>query len=77
MGLDHGVYCVGCCWLLFVLLVAVGLASLPWMGLITLIVCAEKLLPGRKAITASVAVLLVGSGLLTLARPELLTLMSG
>ena len=77
MGIDHGVYCVGCCWVLFVLLVAVGLASLPWMGLITLIVCAEKLLPGGKAITASIAVFLVGSGLLTLARPELLTVMRG
>ena len=77
MGLDHGVYCVGCCWVLFVLLVAVGLASLPWMGLITLIVCAEKLLPGGRAITASIAVFLVGSGLLTLARPELLTVMRG
>jgi predicted metal-binding membrane protein len=77
MGVDHGVYCVGCCWLLFVLLVAVGLASLPWMGLITLIVCLEKLLPGGRAISAGIAVFLVGSGLLTLARPELLTPMRG
>jgi predicted metal-binding membrane protein len=74
MGLEHGRYCVGCCWLLFVLLVAVGLASLPWMGLITLIIIAEKLLPGAKAVTVAVAALLFGLGMLTLARPDLLAL---
>ncbi len=74
MGVDHGVYCVGCCWVLFGLLVVVGLASLPWMGLITLIVCAEKLLPGGRTVTLSVAGILVALGLLALARPDLLAL---
>jgi predicted metal-binding membrane protein len=74
MGVDHGVYCVGCCWALFVLLVVVGLASLPWMGLITLIVCAEKLLPRGRLVTSVVAASLLGFGLLGLARPELLAL---
>jgi predicted metal-binding membrane protein len=72
MGVDHGVYCVGCCWVLFVLLVVVGLASLPWMGLITLIVCAEKLLPRGRLITVAVAAVLLSLGVLTLARPDLL-----
>lgn len=71
MGVDHGVYCVGCCWALFALLVLVGLASLPWMGLITLIVCAEKLLPHGRPVTLGVAGLLVAFGLLTLAHPGL------
>ena len=71
MGVDHGVYCVGCCWVLFVLLVVVGLASLPWMGLITLIICAEKLLPYGRPVTLAIAVLLCALGLLTLVRPDL------
>ena len=71
MGVDHGVYCVGCCWALFALLVLVGLASLHWMGLITLIVCAEKLLPYGRPVTLGVAGLLVALGLLTLANPGL------
>jgi predicted metal-binding membrane protein len=74
MGVDHGVYCVGCYWALFVLPVAVGLASLAWMGLISLIICAEKLLPRRRLVTSVVAVSLLGFGLLGLARPELLAL---
>jgi predicted metal-binding membrane protein len=72
MGAEHGVYCVGCCWALFLLLVTVGLASLPWMGLITLIVFAEKLLPRARWVTPGVTGLLVVLGLLTLARPDLL-----
>lgn len=72
MGIEHGVYCVGCCWVLFALLVVVGLSSLPWMGLITLIVLAEKLLPRGRAVTPAVAGLLAALGVLTLARPELL-----
>jgi predicted metal-binding membrane protein len=77
MGLDHGVYCVGCCWALFALLVLVGLASLPWMGLITLIVCAEKLLPHSRPVTLGVAGLLVILGVLALIRPDLLALTTG
>ena len=71
MGVDHGVYCVGCCWALFALLVLVGMASLPWMGLITLIVCAEKLLPYGRPVTLGVAGILVALGLLALANPGL------
>ena len=70
MGADHGVYCVGCCWALFVLLVVVGLASLPWMGLITLIVCAEKLLPHGRPVTLGIASLLFALGMTTLAPPR-------
>src|SRR5439155_1281386 len=51
MGATHGVYCVGCCWVLFLLLLVVGLSSLPWMGLITLIILAEKLLPRGHLVT--------------------------
>jgi len=77
MGAEHGVYCVGCCWVLFVLLVVVGLSSLPWMGLITLIVCAEKLLPYGRPVTLGIAGLLCALGLLTLINPNLLTPMMG
>jgi predicted metal-binding membrane protein len=63
---------VGCCWVLFLLLVVVGLSSLPWMGLITIIVCAEKLLPYGRPVTLAVAGLLFALGLLALARPDLL-----
>jgi predicted metal-binding membrane protein len=77
MGLDHGVYCVGCCWMLFLLLVVVGLSNILWMGLTTLVVCAEKLLPHGRLVTLGVAGILCALGLLMLARPGLLTPMTG
>jgi predicted metal-binding membrane protein len=77
MGAEHGVYCVGCCWVLMILLVTVGLASLPWMGLITLIIFAEKLLPRGRLVRTIVAASLLGLSLLTLIRPDLLQPMAG
>jgi predicted metal-binding membrane protein len=46
MGLRHGLYCFGCCWALFAVLVAAGVMSVAWMLLLTLVVFIEKL-PSR------------------------------
>jgi predicted metal-binding membrane protein len=45
MGLLHGTYCIGCCWLLMALLFVGGVMNLAWIALLTLMVAAEKLLP--------------------------------
>jgi predicted metal-binding membrane protein len=72
MGLVHGLYCLGCCWALFAVLVAAGIMSLAWMLLLTLVVFAEKVLPmGRRAaygVGAAFLVLgiLVGSAKVTM-----------
>jgi len=46
MGLIHGAFCVGCCWMLMVLLFVGGVMNLAWIAALTLLVAAEKLLPG-------------------------------
>lgn len=46
MGLEHGAWCVGCCWLLMSLMLAVGAMDLLWIAALALLVFAEKLLPG-------------------------------
>lgn len=46
LGLIHGAYCIGCCWLLMALLFVVGVMNLPWVAALTVLVAAEKLLPG-------------------------------
>ena len=43
MGLYHGVYCLGCCWAYFLLMVALGWMNLLWMGLFAGIIFAEKM----------------------------------
>jgi predicted metal-binding membrane protein len=45
MGLEHGAYCLGCCWLLMGLLFFGGVMSLLWIAGITLFVLLEKVLP--------------------------------
>ncbi len=44
MGLRHGVYCVGCCWLLFVILFPLGMMNIAVLALVTLLIFAEKAL---------------------------------
>jgi hypothetical protein len=45
MGLLHGAYCLGCCWLLFVILFPLGIMNLGAMAAVTLLIFAEKTLP--------------------------------
>ena len=46
LGLLHGAYCIGCCWLLMALLFVGGVMNLLWVAGLTLLVAAEKMLPG-------------------------------
>ncbi len=43
MGLDHASYCLGCCWLLMLVLFVAGAMSLLWMGVFSLLILGEKL----------------------------------
>jgi predicted metal-binding membrane protein len=45
LGVEHGAYCVGCCWALMGLLIIAGSMSLAWVVAIALVVAGEKLLP--------------------------------
>lgn len=50
MGLEHGIYCVGCCWFLMALLFVGGVMNLFWIVGLAIFVLVEKLLPaGRHA----------------------------
>ena len=46
MGARHGFFCLGCCWLLMVLLFVSGVMNLLWVALLAVLVLAEKLAPG-------------------------------
>ncbi|RWE30249.1 DUF2182 domain-containing protein [Mesorhizobium sp.] len=66
MGLTHGLYCLGCCWLLFVALFPLGMMHIAAMAVVTLLVFAEKTLPagGRIAKVSGIALLLYGATVL-------------
>jgi predicted metal-binding membrane protein len=44
-GIEHGGFCVGCCWALMAALFALGVMSIGWMLLIAAVIAIEKLLP--------------------------------
>jgi predicted metal-binding membrane protein len=59
LGLRHGIYCVGCCWSLMLLMFAVGLGSLVWMLVLAIVMGIEKNLSwGRRMAQPAGAVLL-------------------
>jgi predicted metal-binding membrane protein len=64
IGVEHGAYCVGCCWTLMAVLVLVGAMALAWVAVIALAVAAEKLLPQGEALVRVVGVALVTGGIL-------------
>jgi predicted metal-binding membrane protein len=45
LGLLHGTYCVGCCWVLMALLFVVGVMNVLWIALLAMLVLVEKLTP--------------------------------
>jgi predicted metal-binding membrane protein len=67
MGLHHGLYCVGCCWVLMALLFVFGVMNLLWIAALALFVLFEKVVPWGEALSRATAVLLAGAGVLVIA----------
>jgi predicted metal-binding membrane protein len=64
IGLAHGVFCVGCCWALMLVMFVVGMGNLGWMLLLAALMAAEKNLPGGRRIAAPVGLGLLAWGAL-------------
>jgi predicted metal-binding membrane protein len=75
MGLEHGVYCLGCCWLLFVILFPLGMMNVAAMAAITLLIFAEKSLPAARRLGGAAALALIAYGVLVLFVPSALPTM--
>jgi predicted metal-binding membrane protein len=70
MGFRHGLVCVGCCWALMAVMFAVGVMSLSWMALLTVLMFAEKMLPHGKKLTAPVGIFLAVMGIWIAVAPD-------
>ena len=62
MGVEHGAWCVGCCWALMAALFALGVMSVGWMAFVAALIAIEKLVPWRAAANRGIAGLLVALG---------------
>lgn len=73
MGVRHGLFCLGCCWALMAVLVAVGTMNLAWMAALALLIVVEKNAPVGERVGTVAAAALAGVGVLLLIRPDTLT----
>jgi predicted metal-binding membrane protein len=59
LGARHGVFCLGCCWALMLLMFALGVAHLPGMLVLGAVMAAEKSMPWGRRLVAPVGVVFV------------------
>jgi predicted metal-binding membrane protein len=67
LGILHGAYCVGCCWLLMALLYVGGVMNLAWIGALSILVLLEKALPSGQWIRRGAGTALIAWSVATLA----------
>jgi predicted metal-binding membrane protein len=63
LGAHHGLFCLGCCWSLMLLMFAVGVGNLGWMLALAAVMGVEKNISWGKKISAPLGVFLLGWGL--------------
>jgi predicted metal-binding membrane protein len=62
LGLRHGAYCVGCCWVLMALLFVIGVMNVLWIALLALLVLVEKLTPLGRWVARAAGLAFVAAG---------------
>lgn len=62
MGLRHGLYCLGCCWTLMLLLFVTGVMNLLWVALIAGYVLIEKAVPAGQWVSRAFGLVMIGWG---------------
>jgi predicted metal-binding membrane protein len=67
LGINHGMFCVGCCWALMLLMFGVGVGNVAWMLVLGAVMAVEKNMPwGRKLSAPLGLILLVWGALIAL-----------
>ena len=59
MGVTHGIYCVGCCWVLMLLLFVLGIMNLLWIAALAGFVLLEKVVPRGDRMSKGTGLLLI------------------
>jgi predicted metal-binding membrane protein len=72
-GGRHGMFCIGCCWMLMALLIAFGAMQLVWMVIFAALILLEKIAPFGEQLARVTGVVLVVLGVALLVRPDFVT----
>jgi predicted metal-binding membrane protein len=67
MGLEHGAFCVGCCWVLMALLFVGGIMNVLWIAALAILILLEKVAPHGAWLSRGAAIVLLAWGVATLA----------
>jgi len=67
-GMGHGIFCLGCCWLLMLLLFVGGLMNLAWVAAIALLVLLQKTIPWGGQTTLLTGAVFIEWGFVSLVR---------
>ena len=67
MGLRHGLYCLGCCWVLMALLFVLGIMNLLWIAALAGFVLLEKVAPAGHWVSRATGLILIGWAVLIFA----------
>jgi predicted metal-binding membrane protein len=59
LGVHHGLFCLGCCWSLMLLMFTVGMGNLGWMLLLGAVMAVEKNLPWGRRLSAPLGIVLL------------------
>ncbi len=62
LGVRHGIFCVGCCWSLMLLMFAVGIGNLGWMMMLGTVMALEKNVPWGRHLSVPLGGILMASG---------------
>src|SRR5690242_4453954 len=68
LGIRHGAYCIGCCWVLMALLFVGGVMNVLWIASIMIFVLLEKLIPARRLISHVSGGVFLAAGVVVIAR---------
>jgi predicted metal-binding membrane protein len=61
LGMKQGIYCLGCCWAMMLVMFAVGVMNIVWMAGLGMVMTIEKMLTGRR-FTHAVGVVMIVAG---------------
>lgn len=68
MGVAHGAVCLGCCWVLMLLLFAAGVMNLLWVAALAVLVLLQKIAPSASVSAAATGAVMLAVGLVMLVR---------
>jgi predicted metal-binding membrane protein len=69
LGVRHGVFCLGCCWALMLIMFGVGVGALTVMGLLAGVMLIEKAIPGGHRLSPAIGVALLLLAMLWVVHP--------